>query len=92
MTVIDMLVGSEYNTGIQQLYKRKLQNEQKGQYRNEEVMFQERFQIRVHFLSDVLQLLPRLDKKCKLLLLTAIEYIENIQDNTALHRNLYILI
>jgi len=83
LTLIDILIGTDNYSMVRQKYKSKLKQDRKGKYDSNALMYQERFQISIHHIDYVLKAIPTtIEKKCRLLLLTTIEYLENIQDQS----------
>lgn len=89
MITIDILVGNQNYNFILKSYKTKIKYDKKGSYDDEVILFQERFDIHVHFLKEIIDCIPKVDKKCKLLLLTAIEFLENMNENDENKYQLY---
>jgi hypothetical protein len=80
-TTLDMILGTDIYTKVRSLYNSKIKNDKRGKHKNEETMYQERFDIHVHYLTSILNELPKIEKKCKLLVLTTIEFLENIPES-----------
>lgn len=80
MITLDMIMGNKNYEKILHTYRNKIKYDKKGRYDDEITMFQERFDIHVHYIDEILEILPKVDKKCKLLILTSIEYIENLDN------------
>jgi len=95
VTLIDILIGEEHYKKVRSLFKQKIKQDKKGKYEDELVMYQERFDINIHFLKDIIRRTPpKLEKKCKLMLLTTFEYLENItneREKQDLLKNLFIM-
>lgn len=81
-TALDMILGTDVYSKVRTLYKTKIKHDKRGKYKTDIAMFQERFDVHVHFLSTVIDLLPNVEKKCKLLLLTTIEFLESMPEST----------
>ncbi len=84
VTVVHIMLGEDYYQKIRELYASKTKM-QSGGGSDEESQFRKRFHIKTPHIQAVLQGLPKdLSKKCKLLLLTSLDYIMELDSDDAI--------
>lgn len=93
-TAIYMMFGRDYYDQIRMIYSKRAQTSViRSTYSSEEHQFRDRFGIQNMHIKDIINHLPDLSKKCKLLFLIATDYILSMEDAEAvqLSRRLLLL-
>ena len=83
VTAIHMMLSKHHYENIREIYSKKAKM-QGNEYPDEETQFRKRFHIKTPHIEAVLQKLSDISKKCKLLVLTTLDYVMNLEGENAI--------
>lgn len=85
ITAVQMILGKDHYQFVKGVYEEKSKLKGKGEYPNEETQFRKRFEIKSPHARYVLRYLPDdIDKRCKLLVLTMLDYTTDLEGYEAI--------
>ena len=80
VTVIHMMLGKKHYEHIREIYSKKTSMQGESEYPDEETQYRRRFKIKNPHIQPVLDNLPTdISKKCKLLVLTTLDYVMDLE-------------
>jgi hypothetical protein len=83
ISTINIILDKHYYEDVRQEYAKKVK--MGGNEKNDfEKQLSDRYKIKTNHISNILALLPKLSKKCKLLVFTMIDYVTTIDDLNAI--------
>jgi len=83
--IIHIMLGKDHYEKIRQKYSKKARIKgEKYNDEDEEVLYKRRFKIKSPHVDTILTFIPQLSKKCKLLLLTTLDYVMDLEDADAI--------
>lgn len=85
ITAVQMILGKDHYQFVKDVYEEKSKMKGKSEYPDEETQFRKRFEIKSPHTRYVLRYLPEnIDKRCKLLVLTMLDYTTDLEGDEAI--------
>jgi len=85
VNIIHIMIGKDHYENIRKEYSKKVKlHNDKNDKLDEELMYKKRFNIKTPHISTILNVLHTQSKKCKLLILTTLDYIMDLEGKDAI--------
>ena len=84
ITVVQIMLGGQHYDIVRELYSKKAKLTGSNEYTDEATQFRRRFKIDNPHIEIILENIPNIDRKCKLLLFVTLEYVLGLEDEEAI--------
>ncbi len=93
VTVVHMMLGKYHYENIREIYSKKAKMQGDAEYPDDEIQFRRRFHIKNPHIQAVLDNLPKnISKKCRLLILTTLDYVMSLEGEDAITISKHLII